>query len=286
LGEPLACRVRGDGVELQLYEWAGDGRPILLAHATGFHARCWDQVVAHLPGRHVYAVDMRGHGLSDKPEPPYDWRAFGRDVAAVARELDLAGAIGAGHSKGGYAITRAAAEEPGAFAALLLVDPVIMPSEMYRQTGPAREHFPAKRRNHFASPAEMEERFRGRAPFDRWGPAVLHDYCQYGLVPDPHGHGYVLACPPEVEASTYGGALDSGDIYDDVAKITVPVRVLRAGQRDAGGIGMNGSPTFPGLAACFKDGEDVPVAGMSHLMAMEDPALIARHILELEERIR
>ena len=90
---------------------------------SGFHARCWDQVVAHLPGRQVFAIDMRGHGLSEKPPPPYPWRNFGLDVAAVAEELGLRGAVGVGHSKGGFAVTAAAARVPAAFSALLLVDP-------------------------------------------------------------------------------------------------------------------------------------------------------------------
>ena len=51
-------------VELSLIEWVGTGDPILLLHATGFHSRCWNQVVKHLPGRHIYAADLRFHGAS------------------------------------------------------------------------------------------------------------------------------------------------------------------------------------------------------------------------------
>ena len=47
----------------------------------------------------------------------------------------------------------------------------------------------------------MFERFHKRPPFDLWQPQVLRDYCEYGLLPD--GDGFVLACPPEIEASIY-----------------------------------------------------------------------------------
>src|SRR5688500_15435487 len=103
--EPIATRQRVNGVELQVYEWPADGPTVFLAHATGFHARCWDQVVARLPEFRCIALDMRGHGLSSKPEPPYPWRYFGEDVAALGRELHLEGALAVGHSKGGYACT-------------------------------------------------------------------------------------------------------------------------------------------------------------------------------------
>ncbi|MGH2627019.1 MAG: alpha/beta fold hydrolase, partial [Anaerolineales bacterium] len=143
MSEPIESRVRANGVDLAVFEWPGDGVPVFLAHATGFHARCWDQVVANLPGRRCFAIDMRGHGRSAKPEPPYDWHRFGEDVAAVARQFGADRWIAAGHSKGGHAITHAAALEPGIFGALLLLDPVIMAPEQYGQPR-MQDHFASR----------------------------------------------------------------------------------------------------------------------------------------------
>jgi pimeloyl-ACP methyl ester carboxylesterase len=277
---PVASRVRANGLEFQLYEWPGAGPAVLFAHATGFHARCWDQVVANLPGYRCLALDMRGHGRSEKPAPPYPWRQFGEDVAAVARAIGLAGAVGVGHSKGGYAVTYAAAKEPSVFASLLLVDPVILPRNIERQPREG-EHFAVRRRNEWASPDEMFQRFHDRPPFKSWQPAVLRDYCEYGPLPNPDGPGYVLACPPEMEAATYAGAIDSHDIYAEIDRVICPVRVLRAKQRDPGAMGMGGSPTAPDLATHFARGEDVYLPQYSHYMPMEAPELIAHHIREL-----
>jgi pimeloyl-ACP methyl ester carboxylesterase len=270
-----------NGVELQLYEWPGDGPTVFLAHATGFHARCWDQVVARLPGHRVLAVDMRGHGLSSQPEPPYLWRYFGEDVAALCRAIGLEGAIAAGHSKGGYAITLAAALAPGIFSKLLLVDPVILAREAYAAARGDVEHFAARRRNEWSSPEEMFERFQDRRPFSLWDPAVLRDYCQYGLVPNPGGEGYVLACPPRIEAATYAGSA-GGDIYDEIATIDLPVRILRAQPR-SGPVAqdMSGSPTYPELWRHFRHAEDVPLPNLTHFIPMQDPELVARHVREL-----
>ncbi len=286
--EPRAFRVPGDGVELQAYEWPGDGPVLFFAHATGFHARCWDQVIRRLPGHRAIAIDMRGHGLSEKPEPPYRWSHFGRDVAAAARHLGLRGALAIGHSKGGHAVVRAAALEPDAFGALLLVDPVIGPRG-YRRTMGEDEHFAARRRNEWASPEEMVERFAGREPFSRWDPAVLRDYCRYGLVPNPAGAGFVLACPPRIEAATYAGAYndpEGDDVYQAIAAIRVPVRVLRARERSEGvPMDMSGSPTAPDLASHFARGEDLPVPQYSHFIPMEAPAFVADQVREMLARL-
>ncbi|HMS58899.1 MAG TPA: alpha/beta hydrolase [Tepidiformaceae bacterium] len=278
-------RLRANGVELQLYEWPGTGTPIFLAHATGFHARCWTQVVERLDNRPVYAIDMRGHGLSEKPEPPYPWRNFGQDVADVARQLGLRDAVGVGHSKGGFAVVHAAALEPGIFRSLLLVDPVIMARQQYARMGrEGDEHFAARRRNSWASPEEMYASFVKRPPFNAWMPEILRDYTTYGLVPNPEGEGYVLACPPRIEAAVYAGAggEDGAAVYEAVESLDIPVRVMRARPRTPeNATDMSSSPTAPDLASFFKHGEDLVFPEHSHFLPMEAPDLVARHILEL-----
>lgn len=274
-------RAQVNGVELAYFERAGEGPTIFFAHATGFHARCWDRVIERLPGQHVITVDMRGHGRSEKATPPYRWSSFGEDVAALADHLALRGAIGVGHSKGGAAVTRAAGLRPGTFAALLLVDPVLMAPEAYGANPEVGEHFAARRRNVWASPDEMFARFKDRPPFASWDRDVLRDYCDHGLLPAPDGDGYVLACPPEIEAAVYAGSAGS-DPYDLIPEVDIPVRVLRARQRQPGKtFDMSGSPTWPKLAEQFSKGEDVPVPQYSHFIPMEDPAFVAAQVLEM-----
>lgn len=66
--EPLLHHVSVPGAELAYFEWRpelkGQTPTLLMVHATGFHARVWDPVIARLPGRHVIAMEMRGHGRS------------------------------------------------------------------------------------------------------------------------------------------------------------------------------------------------------------------------------
>jgi pimeloyl-ACP methyl ester carboxylesterase len=106
--QPELKILRSGGIELAVWEWEGEDPPFLFAHATGFHGRCWDHIIRKFPERHCLAIDARGHGRSGKPEPPYLWRSFGRDLALVAGTFDIHGALGIGHSMGGHMTVQAA----------------------------------------------------------------------------------------------------------------------------------------------------------------------------------
>ncbi|MBX3706190.1 MAG: alpha/beta hydrolase [Pseudomonadales bacterium] len=286
-GQPTEHRFDTGQVRLAWFEWGRPGDPVvLLVHATGFHARCWDRTVAALPpGFRVIALDMRGHGRSDKT-PPYGWESFGADLESFVAALGIRDAIGVGHSMGGHCVTHVAGRAPGTFARLLLVDPVIMDPALYgahRHQGfeRAEDHPVARRRDRWSSWEEMYARFAERLPFSRWRPAVLENYCRFGLLPDPAGDGWQLACPGVVEASIYLGS-GRTDIYGLIPAIRVPAVVLRAPGREPGDTLMDfsKSPTWPGLAQAFQRGRDVFLPDHTHFIPMEDPDLVARFIVD------
>lgn len=268
------------GEELAVWEWPGEDPPFLFAHATGFHGRCWDRIIRMFPERRCLAMDLRGHGRSSQPELPYHWRFFGRDVAAVAEHWDVRDAIGIGHSSGGHGTVQAAALRPRTYRALLLVDPTIYPPEYYG-TPPPDAAFTLRRRNLWASPDEMFERFKARPPFANWQPEILRDYCDFGVL--PRDGEFVLACPPEVEASIYLNSREPGaNIHAEIAQIPHPVVVMRAGkERQPGVFDLAASPTAPDLASRFARGREVVLAEASHYIAMEEPAMVADEIRQL-----
>ena len=77
--EPALHQVRLNDCDLAYYErhpeLRGHGPTLFLVHATGFHARVWDQIIARLPRVHSIALDQRYDGIlgrhSKKP-----WTAF------------------------------------------------------------------------------------------------------------------------------------------------------------------------------------------------------------------
>lgn len=283
--QPLEHRYDANGIGLTYFEWGEPGaQQVFLVHATGFHARCWDQVVAELgEGYHVYAVDMRGHGRSDKV-PPYVWESFAADVSALVEHLELKDAIGVGHSMGGHCLVKVAATHPDAFQRLVLVDPVIFDpeaysSDRYRGFEDASDHPVSKRRNDWQDWEEMYDRFKDRGSYALWDRKVLEDYCRYGVLPGKDGR-FELACPPLVEASIYLGNTGT-NVYEEIGKVHVPVLVLRARMRDPDEhqiMDFSKSPTWPELAGEFEQGEDVYLPELTHFIPMQDPAMTAAFI--------
>jgi predicted alpha/beta hydrolase len=84
-----------DGISLRMLQWSSvdesPGIPILLIHGLASNARLWDGPARRLAelGHAVTAIDLRGHGLSDKPDTGYDMANIADDV------LDVVNALGA-----------------------------------------------------------------------------------------------------------------------------------------------------------------------------------------------
>lgn len=281
---PSESRHTVNGVELTCFSWPGDGPAVLLVHATGFHARVWDQVLNRLQGRRAIAVDVRGHGRSEKPSGPYQWRTLAQDLVSLMETLELSDILGVGHSMGGQLVARAAALQPERFRALLLVDPAFGPEDGHAEGPSGLEHV-LRRKAFWKSPHEMFERFQGRAPFASWEEAVLRDYCEFGLLRTGEGEGWELACPPEVEAAVYQGAAEGG-AYEELSRVTAPVRVLLGRELPEGHPRpLDGSTTHHDLFRHLPQAESFRFSQHSHFLPMEAPGLVAGHIDEVARGI-
>ena len=272
-------------VELAVHEWPGTGDPVLLLHATGFHSRCWNQVVAQLPGRHVFAVDLRYHGKSGSLGD-VDWNVLAEDIVTLVERLDLRRIVGAGHSVGGYLVARAAAAHPERFRHLVLIDPVVVAPEDYDMARElaaniaATDHPVARRKNRWQDANEMFERFRDREPFNSWQPEVLRDYCDYALKPANEDGYRELACDPINEASVYISQAMSAAVHEDIPRIATPTTLLRARYTGLSITDLSASPTWPGLAEAIADCSEHYYPELNHFIPMQDPGLVARHIRE------
>lgn len=116
------------GLTLRLAESGdADGVPILLIHGWGASIFMWRDWFAPLAaaGRHVIAIDLPGHGLSQKPDDPSVYRV--ESLAAVVREVIEREGLGSvdvvAQSMGGtVALTMTAAADPPV-RKLVLVNP-------------------------------------------------------------------------------------------------------------------------------------------------------------------
>ena len=281
---PTESRCLVNGIEMCYFEWGDDSDPtVLLLHATGFHARCWDQVIANLPNPvHVIAPDLRGHGRTQN-QPPYAWNTFSQDIVELIDSLSLEDIVIAGHSMGGRCAIDAAANKPNLVKSLVLVDPVVMSPDLYSEGvdqntyANIQDHPIANRRSVFKSVDAMFDRFKDRHPFSVWKPEVLRDYCQYGLLFD--GTNYQLACPPTVEATIYTETAKTPPL-ELISSVNQPAVVLRAKERIGARteLDFSLSPTWPQLAETMPNAEDQYLPHLTHFIPMEDPSLVAREI--------
>ena len=102
---------------------AGQGPPVVLVHGLGSSAATWQRTIEPLAERHtVYALDMPGHGDSEKPEVQYSLEAGIAYLDAFLDALNVPRTALVGNSMGGLLSLGMALEHPERVARLALVD--------------------------------------------------------------------------------------------------------------------------------------------------------------------
>lgn len=111
-----------DGCQLH-YEEYGHGAPVLLIHGLGSSTRDWEYQIPEL-ARHyrVIALDVRGHGRSDKPRERYSIKGFADDVAALIEHLTLPPVHLVGISMGGMIGFQLGVDRPELLKSLCIVN--------------------------------------------------------------------------------------------------------------------------------------------------------------------
>ncbi len=121
--EPKMIRAQGDGVEIQVAEWPGEGQTVLCVHGLTANCRSFDVIAGAVsPPHRVLAVDLRGRGLSDKPDHGYSIDQHIRDLVAVTRNLGVSRHFLMGHSLGAYIGLAYASAYPDKVQGLVMVD--------------------------------------------------------------------------------------------------------------------------------------------------------------------
>jgi pimeloyl-ACP methyl ester carboxylesterase len=221
-----------DGVTIAMHDFSGTGSPVLLSHATGFHAHCWEPVAHALNSHHhVVGLDHRGYGDAETVDPTtMTWDQYGLDALAAARHLYAEHnepIIGIGHSMGGASLLMAAHSEPHLFKALFVFEPIVFPPPDPDAGERPDSPLPAgarKRRSRFPSFEAAIENFAAKPPMAAFDAVAREAYVRHGFKPTTDGD-IELKCLPEHEARTYETGGISG-AWDSLPAITTPVWVL------------------------------------------------------------
>ena len=107
------------------YESIGEGEPLLFIHGLGSSISDWENQIPYFGAHYrVVALDLRGHGNSDKPPGPYSSRLFADDIAALIASLDIGPVNVVGLSLGGFIACQLAVDHSDLVRTLIVVNSV------------------------------------------------------------------------------------------------------------------------------------------------------------------
>lgn len=143
-GEPKSKWAKYDGARLH-YLNAGEGdRALVFIHGWTCSADFWKKSLQAFPEHRVIAVDLPGHGRSDKPKTDYTMDYFAGAVRAVLEETGVKKAVLVGHSMGTPVMRQFYRHHPEMVEGLVIVDGALFSApkeEMEAFIAPLRENF-------------------------------------------------------------------------------------------------------------------------------------------------
>jgi pimeloyl-ACP methyl ester carboxylesterase len=108
---------------LEVLDWGGSGRPIVLLAGGGNTAHVFDDFAPKLTAyHHVYGMTRRGFGASGYAATDHPADRLGDDVVAVMDALNLKRPILAGHSIAGVELSSVANSHPNRLEGLVYLD--------------------------------------------------------------------------------------------------------------------------------------------------------------------
>ena len=95
-----------EGVRLEVLDWGGTGRPVVLLAGLGYTAHVFDGFAEKLTNSyHVYGITRRGYGASSRPASGYTEQRRAEDDLRVFDALGLVAPVVAGHSVAGHELS-------------------------------------------------------------------------------------------------------------------------------------------------------------------------------------
>jgi non-heme chloroperoxidase len=112
-----------DNVKLEVLDWGGSGRPLVLLAGLGNTAHVFDEFAPKLtPEYHVYGITRRGYGASSAPASGYSADRRGDDVLDVLDTLKIDRPVLVGHSIAGDELSSVGTRHPERVAGLVYLD--------------------------------------------------------------------------------------------------------------------------------------------------------------------
>jgi pimeloyl-ACP methyl ester carboxylesterase len=217
----------GGGVQIEVLDWGGSGRALVLIAGSGNTAHIFDDFAAKMSEFcHVYGVTRRGYGASSHPESGYDAKRLGDDVLAVLDALHLDKPVLAGHSLGGHELTAVATAHPNRVSGLIYMDSTSDPTFDWGPYMELRKKLPpAMAAGYPRASAEDRKTFQAYREWQRRsvGMAFPESELRNDFTTNPDGSMGVYRTPLSVQ-----NAITAGMRKPDYSGIRVPVLAFYA----------------------------------------------------------
>jgi pimeloyl-ACP methyl ester carboxylesterase len=216
-----------DGIQLEVLDWGGSGRPLVLLAGLGDSAHVFDDFAPMLTEQHrVYAVSRRGFGGSSDPSQPVDFDRLADDVVSVLDSLDLEQPVVVGHSFAGDEMHVLGSRHASRIAALIYMDAAFDRTRDFADYDAKLGELP---------------RFSGPQPGDLAATSTLREFWARNRMPAypeaevrqrfvvaPDGAISGRAQPPPAVQQAYSAAMNATQAGYDPGPVRVPALAIYA----------------------------------------------------------
>jgi pimeloyl-ACP methyl ester carboxylesterase len=117
-----------DGARIHYVNYGKGDNALVFIHGWTCNIDAWrDQLPFFAKDYHVIALDLPGHGESDKPQVSYSMDYFARAIDAVLRDAKVKQVVLVGHSMGTPVARQFYRKYPGKVGSIVVVDGVLQP---------------------------------------------------------------------------------------------------------------------------------------------------------------
>lgn len=257
-----------------LEDFGGTGPLLHFAHANAYPVKTYSSFLKLFTDQFtVVGLNQRPMWEDSSPGTFEDWTVLAEDLIQHLRQNQFENVIGVGHSMGANATLMAAQIEPSLFSKIVLIDPVILPEQIYqllenasfeekRKMNPLLEKA-MKRRNEWLSQEDAIQYFESKTFFQRFSDTAKEDFITHGLRQQSNG-SLTLAYSREWEARVYG---TGNSPWSYLRQIQHPCLIIRAEHSDV----MRTEDEWSDIKSQTGMSTCIQLDGAGHLIPQESP---------------
>jgi pimeloyl-ACP methyl ester carboxylesterase len=255
------------------YQVSGEGTPVIFIHGVASSLYSWSNLASRLAeaGFRTYALDLPGHGESEKPEDPnlYHVEPFYSMVSAWIEGLNLPEPpLLVGHSLGGYLSLLYTIRHPASVRGMVLINPLYSEAQIAPLLKAVRQRPDLSAKALRIVPEWLIDRVLG------WDPTTAANFAPE--VRKQIANDYKRASPHFVYITR-----EVPDLTEYLEEIKTDT-LLIWGEQD-----LTLAPSsFHTLAQKLPNAAATPISNGGHQPHIGNPNLVTQHILEFVERLQ